>query len=209
MTTAHATGYFPTGEVEDYRVLVDNFPLTAKIMQFTAKTTNKSVQLNWQATEEAGTYAYLVEKSRDNANWLAVDTVYVKGTAGTNAYEDLDSRPFSGTSYYRIRIIESAGMQRFSEIRKVGITADMADIMIAPNPVKDRFMVSYDALSSGNLKLKLLSLQGNTVYTRQFNISAGMNQLQVLLPESVTSGTYIARFELEGTLMQKKIIITR
>lgn len=209
MTTAHATGYFPNGEVEDYQVLVDNFPLTAKILQFTAKTVNKSVQLNWQATEENGAYGYVVEKSRDNASWFAVDTVFVKGTTGTNSYENKDDHPFTGNSYYRLRIIESAGMQRFSEIRKVGITAAMADIMIAPNPVKDRFTMSYDALSSGTMKLKLMSLQGNTVFTGQYSLNAGANQLQVLLPESVSSGTYVARFEMGGALIQKKIIITR
>src|SRR5690606_1191398 len=69
MTTSHATGFFTNGEVEDYRILVDNFPLATHLLNFDAVTQGKKVKLNWSATEDAGTLGYEIERSNDNISW--------------------------------------------------------------------------------------------------------------------------------------------
>ena len=54
MTTDHPTGYFPDGEVEDFRVPVNSYPLSTQAFDFDAKLTPvKSVKLNWRLMDES------------------------------------------------------------------------------------------------------------------------------------------------------------
>jgi hypothetical protein len=63
MTGSNPTGYFPDGEVEDYRVWVGEYPLDVKMISFEAKgMNNKTAYLKWQTTAEENfdrTYLFL------------------------------------------------------------------------------------------------------------------------------------------------------
>jgi GEVED domain/Secretion system C-terminal sorting domain len=209
MTTAHSTGYFTNGEVEDYRVLVDNFPLATKLLTFDAKRQDKSVNLEWKSAEETGIYAYVVERSRDNNNWEAIDTTTARNENGVFNYSLTDQHPLPGQSFYRLRLVESTGMNRFSAVKSVSFKMIPADILIAPIPAKDHVVLSFNAVISGEVNLTLLNMQGRTIHATKQMVSAGANQLTLQFPEGITSGTYMVRMESGGEVMIKKIIVSK
>lgn len=207
MTTSHATGYFTNGEVEDYRVLIDNYPLASQLLNFDASVQGRNVRLKWNVAEESGTFAYVVERSSNNINWQGIDTVDAHNSNGTFDYETADLNPLKGNSYYRIRIIESTGMERLSQIKRVTIKDVSAGIILLPNPAKDKLTVQLDAggVSSGNISL--LNMNGQTIISSDQKFNSGINSIAIGLPSSISNGTYVVKIVIGTEVIYKKAII--
>lgn len=209
MTTDHATGYFTNGEVEDYRVLVDNFPLATKLLAFDAKRQDNVVNLEWKSAEETGIYAYVLERSRDNNSWLPVDTIQAKNENGVFGYTYTDQHPLPGQSFYRLRLVESTGMNRFSAVKSVSFKLISSELIISPNPAKDKVMISFSAMVSGEVSITLLNVQGRTMLLNKQQVTSGTNQVTLQLPDNIPSGTYMIRLESNGDQQYKKIIVSK
>lgn len=209
MTTSHATGFFTNGEVEDYRILVDNFPLATHLLNFDAVTQGKKVKLNWSATEDAGTLGYEIERSNDNSSWTKIETVHAIGTTGTFSYESLDASPLKGVSYYRLRLIESSGMNRFSPVKKVIIKDIESILTVAPNPAKDNLTIRFESIETGDLEINILDMQGRMMLSKKQRITTGSNNISFPLPETISSGTYVARIIVGSEVVHKKLIVNR
>lgn len=209
MTTSHPTGYFGVGEVEDYNVLVDNFPLATHLLDFKAVLQDKKVKLNWTATEETGTYSYAVERSKDNSNWSNVATVNAHGANGTFSYQSEDINPLKGVSYYRIRIIESAGMNRFSNVKMITNNDYVLSMVVSPNPAKERVNIMLDAAQSSAATITILNMSGSAVMSKNAHLAAGTNNVSVQLPMTVSNGTYIVVVTTGSETIRQKLIVNK
>lgn len=209
MTSSHATGFFTNGEVEDYRILVDNFPLATHLLNFDAVTESKKVKLNWSATEDAGTLGYEIERSNDNISWNKIETVHANGTSGTFSYETFDASPLKGVSYYRLRLIESSGMNRFSPVKKITIKDLESVLTIAPNPVRDNLTIRYESIETGDMEISILDMQGRRMFYVKQRIVSGLNNISFPLPETMGNGTYVARVAIGSEVVYKKLIVNR
>lgn len=209
MTTAHATGYFGSGEVEDYQVLVDNYPLATHLIDFNAVLQDNKVKLSWTATEEPGSYGYEVERSSDNANWTKVSFVEANNNTGTYQYQSEDINPLKGTSYYRIRILETAGTNRYSNIKKIDNNSLGSDLTIMPNPATTFTHLKFESRWSGMSQIRFLDIQGKTVLSLNQRINTGLNEINVNLPETINAGTYIVTINADGEIIQEKLFIKK
>ncbi|HMU47245.1 MAG TPA: GEVED domain-containing protein [Chitinophagaceae bacterium] len=209
MTTAHATGYFGSGEVEDYEVLVDNYPLATHLIDFNAILQDSKVKLNWTATEETGSYAYEVERSADNTNWTKIALVEANNSTGTYQYHAEDINPLKGTSYYRIRILETAGTNRYSNIKKIVNNNLGSDLTIMPNPATTFTHLKFESRWSGMAQISLLDIQGKSVLSSNQRINTGLNEINVDIPGSINSGTYFIAITADGETIKEKIIIKK
>lgn len=209
MTSSHATGYFANGEVEDYKVLVDNFPLASHLLNFNATLEQKKVALKWKVTEDVGVYAYEVERSKDNLSWSKISTVSAKGIVGTFDYTAIDNNPYLGTSFYRVRIIESAGMNRYSGVERITINDVESIVNIAPNPAKEKVTIRVMSKENNTMKINIIGIQGNIVLTKNQKVIPGLNNIELQLPDLIIAGTYILRIEIGEEIMYRKLIINK
>lgn len=207
MTTSHATGYFEKGEVEDYRVPVDNFPLATHLLDFKAKLEDKKVKLNWQATEDANLYAYEVEKSSDNINWKKVTAVNSNSTAGTFSYQAVDENPLKGISYYRLKIVEGAGM-RYSAVKQISFNEFTASLVIAPNPAQDKTNLLIETNETSEVIIDVVNLQGRVVSSLKRMVNSGSNTI-VLPLQTMSSGVYMIRATIGEKTINQKLIINK
>jgi hypothetical protein len=209
MTSSHATGYFRNGEVEDYRVLVDNFPLTTHLQNFDASLVNKKVKLNWKASEDQGSYEYRVERSSDNNNWTTITNIAANGTNGTFSYEAEDPNPGKGVSYYRIRMVEAAGMNRVSAVKVITVKSLDINLSLAPNPASDRTMINMESPVAGDATVQLLNMQGSILLSTIKRVITGQNNIELSLPESLSAGSYLVRVSLNGEVVNKKLVVKK
>lgn len=209
MTTSHATGYFNNGEVEDYIVLIDNYPLATQLLNFNANVENKKVHLDWKVEQNAGTFAYEIERSSDGLLWNKIYDTKTSGKEGSDSYSTIDNNPLKGISFYRLRIKENTGNDRLSPVKRIVINDFESAITISPNPAKDQLKIQFESAIAENIELVILSIEGNTVFRRKEKVYAGINNLSIQLPAFLNTGTYIARMTIGNTVINKKIIITR
>ncbi|OSZ73718.1 hypothetical protein CAP36_17075 [Chitinophagaceae bacterium IBVUCB2] len=209
MTTAHPTGYFTNGEVEDYRVPVDNFPLSTRLIDFAAILKNKKVDLKWSAAEETGIYGYEVERSADNINWVKINTVSTNGGNGIKNYQVEDANPVKGISYYRLRIIENTGMKRFSEIKTISYKELAISIAITPNPAIDRIKLNITTSAQTEAVIQITDMQGRLILSTAKNITLGLSETEIILPAGINSGVYMVRIKAGDEVIRQKLIVNK
>jgi hypothetical protein len=207
MTGNHSTGYFTNGEVEDYRVPVDNYPLATQLLEFKAALESNTVKINWKAAEDANVYSYDIEKSIDNTNWTKVSTVEASKSSGTFSYQTIDANPLKGVSYYRLRIAEGAGMSRFSAIRKIVYDEFTVSLSMAPNPARDKTSLVIEANEAGEAVIEIVNMQGKAVMSQKRKTTGGTNTVELLFPPALSSGVYMVKVTVGGKTVQQKLII--
>jgi hypothetical protein len=102
-------------------------PLPISLVEFTAKPEGEHVRLDWITASEQDNAWFTVERSSDA--FLFSPVLEVPG-AGNSAqllhYTDLDLRPLSGLSYYRLKQSDTDGTSTYSPVVSVfrGGTSD-------------------------------------------------------------------------------------
>ncbi len=204
MTASNPTGYFDGGEVEDYRIRVDNYPLAINLLSFNAKVVNKNaVHVNWEATgEDLQSGGYQVLRSRDGQNWENIGLVAARQTSGKQYYELLDKHPYQGVSYYRLL----TGRDKYSDIRTITIGGDQS-FTLSPNPARDQVVMAIKGQAREQADINILTIDGKIIYTDKQNINAGMNTITIPLNKSWSAGTYLIQvIDASGTRQQKLVI---
>ncbi len=213
MTINNPTGYYSNGEVEDYRVVVDNAPLPTYLLSFNAKKqSGNAVKLDWTAIGENDLqfFGYTVERSTEGTKWESIAYVPGKKTNNQTAYEFIDHNPAGGTNRYRIVIGQSNGRNKTSDIRTVEFPQTGKWLTVAPNPVVDRIKITCDNNTQrGSIDVRILSTTGITLLKEVKKINTSKNQLEVTVPATWNNGTYFVQVTDGVNTETHKIIIKR
>jgi GEVED domain/Secretion system C-terminal sorting domain len=210
MTTAHATGYFTNGEVEDYRVLVDNFPLSVTNLSFDAKLVDNSyAKLNWSAYEENNFSGYEIEKSKDSRNWESAGIVASNGQAGQKQYEFNDFSIYTGTTYYRLKLIGEGGPNKYSEIRTVKKVSFTDFVLLKPNPVTSMVNIDIEATENTTANIMITNIIGINIFSQRYPVRSGTNTFNIPVNSEWPSGMYIVSIFMNNEVADKKLIIQK
>lgn len=212
MTVSGATGYFEDGETEDYRVLVDNFPLTINLLSFTAKIADKDhVQLDWRTTGEENFTGFEVQRSADNINWSIIGITSAKGN-GQNSFNNYlfsDPKPLPGKSFYRLKMISGDGKNKYSDTRAIILDKLLNQVLVSPNPASDKITVSVHSSQNLDSDIRITGMTGQTVYRQKKYLSKGINTIEIPLTTVISNGMYILYIQTSREMYQQKISINR
>jgi len=210
MTLSNPTGYYDNGETEDYRVIVDNYPLPVQLVSFDAQAVNNQyVQLKWKTASETNMIGYDVERSRTGNDWEFVGFVAANASQTDNEYTLNDNNPYKGLSKYRLKVKHAGNQEKFSEIRTVTIRDRQALISLAPNPARNTSNLTIESGSVANAQISILGMQGNELSKQKVNLIAGNNTVILRLDESWPAGSYMVRIMIDEEVINKKLIIAR
>lgn len=209
MTSAHATGYFTNGEVEDYLIPVDNYPLSVLTLSFNASMVNNSyTKLNWTAVEQTGFGGYEIQKSTDAVNWQFVGLTAGNSQAGEHSYEFIDQNPAFGRTYYRLKLI-GATNNKYSETKYVNRLNPEKTVIVKPNPVKNTATISIEANERTVADIALFTEAGKQVFSDKKTIGSGINLVQINVKPEWPAGSYILRVTMNNESISKKMIIEK
>ena len=162
-------------------LLASGGPLAVTFTDFTAELKNKSVLLQWQTATEQNVLHFIIERSGNGNNFVAISNVAAKGNSSTKVnYSTFDKLPLIGINYYRLKIVDQDGKFKYSKIVSVNISNQLIPLKIFPNPASDILFVQ----ASGNNEIATfkiedamgrtvkgaeLTLNGNTSFTVDIN----------------------------------------
>ena len=207
MTTSNATGYYSSGEVEDYRVPVNSYALSVHQYNFDAKLTgSRTVKLSWDATDETQLSSYVLERSRNNIDWEAVSFITPNDLVH---YEAIDQNPLKGNSYYRLKMTHINGQIRVTNTKKINNKIDEFSVSIAPNPASDKTFV-YIVLENGSSSaiVEVANELGVVVYKENIELKEGTNAVPLQVSK-FSNGRYTIRVANQSKLYSKSLIINR
>jgi hypothetical protein len=212
MTNAKSTGYYEDGETEDYRVLVDNFPLRVDLFSFNAKlNTQSQVMLDWSTTGEENFFGFEVQRSNDNINWEALQTVFAAGNGNpaTNYYHSTDILPLKGKSFYRLKLISGDGKFRYSEVRMITLDKGFQSISVSPVPATDKASLIVRSFNDGNLSLLVTDVSGRIVYRQDYSIKKGENNIDLPFVQQAGNGMYFINTRMKEESETTKLMIIK
>jgi hypothetical protein len=210
MTAANGmNGWFPDGEVEDWPVLM-GAALPKDIEQFTLGKKSNSVDVQWSLNVQQAVKNFEILRSADNTNWQTVATVNAKEGFGLQQYVYNDKDPFPGKSYYRIGINYVAnGANKVTEVRSVRFENSSPILKVLPNPAVNYAELQLTAAVRGKATIEVFDQSGKKLFSQQKTIEAGLNRLTLDNIHSFTAGMYLVRVNLDGRIMNTKLIISK
>lgn len=149
--------------------------------------------ISWQTNPELLQYLYFVQHSIDGQNWE--DIAAVMGEFKQNSpssYSVMDQTPMRGINLYRIRRIDIANVEAYSEVREAMVeTAENNSVNIFPNPVKDVLHIRNMYAMEQDVTIDIF--QPNGVSVRTLHIKAGQLSNIQLPTTDLAAGLYLAR----------------
>lgn len=178
--------------------------LAVEFLNFEAKKKEKMAQLKWQTISEYQSQYFEIQHSEDGRNFKRIGKVNANGGDSITNYEYLHETPVNGINYYRLKEVETNGESAYSEIRSLEFASLVEDILVYPNPTKERFTISIAGNEHPEILVILTNELGQKI--RRFNIPPNTHQ-HVLKVEKLLRGVYYLRFSIGNEIKVKRITL--
>lgn len=150
-------------------IFVDNIRITVytasvlpvELLSFTASIVNKDkISTRWTTASESNSSHFDIERSRDANSFNKIGTIAASGNSSTLIdYEFLDTNPFSGISYYRLKQVDFNGEFKYSDI--VSASVESSRFKVYPNPTNKWLIV--DVADVKNTEISIYNELGQVV----------------------------------------------
>ncbi len=177
-------------------------PLPIELISFTAVDEGTMVRTDWSTAVEMNNDHFEVERSQDGVLFEAIGTVDGAGNSQTtNHYMFMDEEPLSGTSYYRLKQVDTDGTFTYGPVVAVVRGTTNADLSIWPNPVEHELHFS----AAGEVEaFRLLDAAGRLIDAQQVRGSSGVITLDL---DGVPTGVLILTVTMkDGSSKQQRVL---
>ena len=121
-------------------------------------------------------------------------------------YQLNDTKPYKGTSYYRLKQIDFDGTYTYSSIITIEFNDEIV-FFVYPNPKAQQqsLIVSLDKDYGANINLTIYDVTGKRVYVQLMDLR---NKKEVVFDNlNLTSGIYVVRLNNDNLNATRKLIV--
>jgi hypothetical protein len=169
----------------------DALPIT--LLYFNAQARDNVVYLNWATSTEVNNDFFTIEKSKYGSDWQEISTVDGAGFSNRLLkYSYLDSEPYPGLSYYRLKQTDFDGRFEYSDVRAVNFESQGVIAKIYPNPAKEKFNIF--TWYEDDYQVNVTDATGKTVWAEKnskeinsHDFASGMYLVKITFKDGKTS----------------------
>ena len=160
-----------------------------KFGAISASAANSIVKLNFNVETEVNTNSYVIERSINGENFVAIGTLEARNS---KTYSWIDNTPNAGSNIYRIKAIDNNGSFMYSNTIKVNASKiAKSELSVFPNPVNNgKINVQVSGVAKGDYKVNIYAITGALVYTTSIFSEGTSVSKTIDLPTTVKNGTY-------------------
>ncbi|MBN8695138.1 MAG: T9SS type A sorting domain-containing protein [Bacteroidetes bacterium] len=185
-------------------------PLPIELLNFSAITKDKKVEVNWTTASEVNNDFFTIEKTKDGINFETLSIVDGAGNSTTvKEYFDTDNDPYEGISYYRLKQTDFNGNYSYSHLVPVNYYFGDDGISVFPNPsdADELLTIDFAGLKDQNVLVVVRDIQGREFYSK-VNLISENNQLVALdMEDRLASGVYIVIASSNNKIYSQKLIV--
>lgn len=188
-------------------ILTPQGTLPVKFSNLKATQTSRGINLQWSNMTESDVVDYTLERSSNGRNFTSVAQFNPSANNGGKAdYQYMDASPLSGTSFYRIKAVETNGKTTYSDLARISIGGRNTLLNLYPNPVKGNALgLQIDNLPAGKYSIRIYNGSAQAVTNQSLNHEGG-SVSQTIPLNNLKAGVYT--FEISGVIkLQKQFII--
>ena len=188
----------------DNDLFVDNFELKPSgVVPVTLSTFKGERQgsvnvLSWNTATELSNKGFEIQRSVDGINFTSLGYIASKAISGNSNsnlnYSFVDEKPFSSTSYYRLKQVNIDGRSRYSTVVSIKGTksSSITVVNVYPNPASKSLSVIIASPVNENINVLVTDLAGRVIQNLTQSIVAGDNKININV-QSLSSGTYLIK----------------
>lgn len=177
----------------------NNQPLPVHLLDFEAIKQAQKVLLSWTTENEVNSDKYIVERSDNGRDYVAIGTVNAANSLNRQAYRFTDILPMKGWNYYRLRILDKDGAFDYSPVRRISFEG-VKGMNIYPNPVTGK-MFSITTTGNGT-RVVLYDPAGKVVKMQQLQGRSNLVDIG-----GVSKGIYLLRVFTDDGVYTDKLIV--
>ncbi len=172
-----------------------------RLLAFDYSIEDKKVNLFWKTESEQNSSHFIVEKSTDGRNYLAIGRVNAAGTGTSSKSYSLQDNSPGYINQYRLKQVDVDGRFEYSKVLFVKV--DVANLIsIVENPVQNILKVRIH--SENNLVKRILLYDFNGRVIKAFKANAGLQSFDVA---ELASGKYLLQLlDADGTMHSTSFI---
>lgn len=186
-------------------------PLPIELISFSATKNNKVVDVKWETATEINNDYYLVEKSKNGADFEPLGQVKGAGNSVSKInYSIVDEKPFDGVSYYRLKQVDFNETFSYSKIVFVDFSS-VKDFSfeVYPNPNNgNNFSIVFEGLNNEEVLVVVYDVTGKKSFSKE--LITNENETSVFVIDSnntLASGVYIITATSNQGIQRKKLIV--
>ncbi len=163
------------------------------------------VILEWVIGDGSTSLRFDIQRSTDGVHFEHIGQVDARNDqSGINTYHFIDKNPASGTSYYRLKMVDSDKSYTYSTIRTIHRSANDrdAELIVAPNPVTGS--MAQLVLRDVPLPATLMVFNALGLKVMEQRIVADRTAIHLYY---LPSGMYWLELRSNGQLLRKNIVI--
>jgi hypothetical protein len=191
-----------------FSVQADAFPVALSYLTATPKP--EYVKLNWGTQNETNSSHFVIQRSRDLAEFENLGKVNSFGNSSDKLeYGFDDNSPLLGISYYRLKQVDFDGTFDYSRpvaVKYSGVQDGDIDLRVYPNPITNGDIIHLKILGMGNPDIELFDLLGRKMQIEYQMNDGGQGELR--FRETHNAGSYILKVS-ENTKQINKVILVR
>jgi hypothetical protein len=176
--------------------------LPINLVKFGAYKKEGNVNITWESNSESNFSHYEIEHSTDGIVFTKIGLIPAKGQVVSN-YEFIHKSPAYNKNYYRLKMIDTNGQIKYSDV-VVAVIGAGGKTIVAPNPAADKVQITVANGFAGNIPVKLYNLQGQVINI--MGIKTGSNTLEFNV-SNIPAGNYWLEMQVNGTKVTERILV--
>ncbi len=189
--------------------------LPVKLSFFGVVGKDHQVTANWTTETEINHDRFELERSFDNNEFRTIALILgpMSSNGETKYYAYKDKSPELSTktmAYYRLKQIDLDGKITYSTVKLARFDAGsgvVSSMQVSPNPFVETVSLKFMAEESGKAEIRIVTMTGQTLLSKQSSITRGYNDIQVSNLGSLSSGLYTAQLIMNGTVIDNQRVI--
>ena len=176
--------------------------LPVKFLGFGLALKGPDVLIQWSTSEENHAKDYIVERSAEGSNWIAVATISAAGNSNTvQNYAYTDKNINTRTVYYRIKQTDLDGRSTFTPVRS--IRTDIKEMEVKVAAINNKLVLQFPEQAKGNVELRLVSMTGQVISSQTLNRPFGQVVINHL---NVKGNTIVSLTDNNSMVVAKQVI---
>ncbi len=133
-----------------------------------------------------------MERSQNGQQFSKLGSVPAKGNSSVSInYNLFDPNPFSGVTFYRIKIIDKSGQVTYNQIMRVNISSGAAEVTVYPNPVNGNTIVLLMSnLQKGRYTITVTNKLGQKIMNKVIEHAGGSATETIEFSKALAAGVY-------------------
>jgi parallel beta-helix repeat protein len=176
--------------------------LPVKLTQFTAYRQGSKVNLKWVTESEVNSSHYIVERSTNGRDFIAIGMVASNNQAGENVYTLVDNNPAAGVNYYRLAMVDNDNSKTYS--RLVSVNMNSRQSFRVETAVVNTRGISVNINSERRQMLTVVAVDaaGRVVMSKQVQLQQGTNTISTDITSIPKMVYYIKMFTDEEAVIK-------